>query len=102
MAARAKRVVLDESWREKIQTSMLINRLTENANGNLPAELTAGQIKSIEILLRKSAPDLQAVTISGDPDNPLLAVVASAGASLGNKLARIVAARDSDPSKPTD
>lgn len=72
MAARTRRVSLDESWREKIQTSMLINRLTQNANGELETELTTGQLKSIEILLRKSAPDLQAVTISGDEDNPLV------------------------------
>lgn len=63
---------MDESWREKIQTSMLINRLTANANGELPTELTTGQLKSIEILLRKSAPDLQAITIIGDSESPLV------------------------------
>ncbi len=58
MAARKRRVELDDSWREKIQTSMLINRLNQNALGKLESEMTAGQLKSAEILLRKTIPDL--------------------------------------------
>jgi hypothetical protein len=45
--------------REKIQTSQLINRLQDNAIGE--ENMTAGQIRSAEILLRKSVPDLQAI-----------------------------------------
>ncbi len=60
MAARKRRVELDDSWREKIQTSMLINRLNQNALGKLESEMTAGQLKSAEILLRKTIPDLSA------------------------------------------
>ena len=48
----------DQRTRDKIQTSQLINRLQDNALGVLPAELTQGQIKSIEILLKKRLPDL--------------------------------------------
>jgi hypothetical protein len=62
---------LSAEWREKIKISMLINRLQENAFNELPTELTAGQLKSIEILLRKSLPDLANVQISGDEDKPL-------------------------------
>lgn len=32
-------------------------------------------MKAIEILLRKTLPDLAAVTVSGDPDQPLKMVI---------------------------
>ncbi len=38
---------------------MLINRLNDNAFGKI--ELTASQLKSIEILLKKTVPDLKAI-----------------------------------------
>ena len=49
--------------RERIQTSMLINRLEDHAVGKV--ELTTTQVRSIEILLKKSLPDLQSVELSG-------------------------------------
>lgn len=61
----------DQQCRSAIQTSQLINRLQANALGDLEPELSAGRIKSIETLLKKTIPDLQAITISGDEDNPL-------------------------------
>jgi hypothetical protein len=67
---------------------MLINRLQDNALGKI--ELTDGQRKSIEILLRKSAPDLQAVTISGDAENPLV-ILEAASKQLDAKFARAIA-----------
>lgn len=60
----------DQRTREKIRTSQLVNRLEQNAFGEI--ELTQGQIKSIEVLLKKSLPDLSAVTISGDLNAPVL------------------------------
>jgi len=54
--------------RAKIQASQLVNRLTNHAFGEV--ELSATQIKAIEILLRKSVPDLSAITLEGG-DNPL-------------------------------
>ena len=49
----------NDEWRKKIQTSMLVNRLYDNALGKI--ELTQSQQKSIEILLRKLIPDLKAI-----------------------------------------
>lgn len=46
--------------REKIRASQLINRLMENALADEEI-LTAGQIKSAEILIRKVIPDLKQV-----------------------------------------
>lgn len=58
-----------EMVREKIQASQLINVLEDHAlNGT---ELSATRIKAIEILLKKSVPDLSAVQVSGDADSPL-------------------------------
>lgn len=66
MAARL-RPLHSEQVRAKIQTSQLINRLTEHALGEI--ELSATQVRSIEVLLKKSIPDLQSVTIEGTGDN---------------------------------
>lgn len=58
--------------RAKIQTSQLINRLENHALGKL--DLSQTQIKAIEVLIRKTLPDLSAVTLSGDDKNPLKTV----------------------------
>lgn len=64
-----------ENIRARIQTTQLINRLQNYAlglkepnapDGDAPAEIDAGRLKAIEILLRKSLPDLQAITIDGN------------------------------------
>lgn len=77
MAARTRKIQHDDRTREKIRTSQLINRLHDHVFGqpegeNVKAvEVTQTQMKAIEILLRKSLPDLSAVTLSGDADNPI-------------------------------
>ena len=45
--------------RERIQTSMLINRLEDHMLGKV--ELSTTQVRSAEILLKKSLPDLQSI-----------------------------------------
>jgi hypothetical protein len=67
--------------RAKIKTSQLVNRLqdfaldgTDAKTGN-QIEIDGPRLKAIEILLRKSLPDLSAITISGDSENPLLAII---------------------------
>jgi hypothetical protein len=56
--------------RDKIQAGLLVERLTECALGSL--ELTSQQMKAIEILLKKSVPDLSSVELTGDADAPVL------------------------------
>lgn len=68
MAARINRSH-DEKTRLKIQTSQLVNRLQSFANGEV--ELTRDQIKAIEVLLKKSLPDLSTISLTGDADNPI-------------------------------
>ena len=63
MAARLHARHQDEI-RAKIQTSQLLNRLSDHAHGIV--ELSQTQIKAIEILLKKSMPDLSAVEHTGE------------------------------------
>lgn len=68
MAARMNKLHQDDV-RAKIQASQLINVLQNHAlNGT---ELANSRIKAIEVLLRKSVPDLSAITLSGDSESPL-------------------------------
>jgi len=70
MAARLRQNHQDEV-RAKIQASQLINVLQNHALATDDRELSSSRLKAIEILLRKSIPDLSAVTVGGDEDNPL-------------------------------
>lgn len=63
MAARLLKRQADRT-RDAIQTSQLINRLTDHALGEV--ELSATQVRAIEVLLRKTLPDLQAIEHTGD------------------------------------
>lgn len=63
-----------EDVRQKIQASQLINVLQNHALTE-GSDISMSRMKAIEILLRKSLPDLSAVTVSGDAENPLVAGV---------------------------
>lgn len=70
MAGRPMNKLHQEDVRSKIQASQLINVLQKHAlNGD--GEISQSRMKAIEILLRKSVPDLSAVTLSSDESNPL-------------------------------
>jgi hypothetical protein len=72
MAKKSKvAMLLADEWRTRIEVGKLITRLQRNANDELDKEMTAGQLKSAELLLRKALPDLSAVTVSGDKDAPI-------------------------------
>ena len=77
-----------EQTRLAIKTTQLVKRLQFYALGEIdpahkakdgeeakPVELDSGKLKAIEILLRKALPDLQAVTVSGDSENPIVSVI---------------------------
>ena len=63
-----------EDVRKKIQVSQLLNVLQNHALG-ITEDLSPTRMKAIEILLRKSMPDMASVTISGDQDQPLQHIV---------------------------
>lgn len=73
MAARKLRPQHTDEIRTKIQTSQLLNRLTDHALGKV--ELSSTQVRAIEVLLKKSIPDLQAIQLSGDADNPIATTI---------------------------
>jgi hypothetical protein len=70
MAARTRKIKHDDATRDKIRTSQLVKRLTAHALSEKDPQskkvvmLTATQVRAIEILLRKTLPDLQ--SIQGD------------------------------------
>lgn len=70
MAARTRRIKHDDATRERIRTSQLLNRLHQCGLEDL--ELKNSQVKAIEILLRKSLPDLSNVEISGKGGGPIV------------------------------
>jgi hypothetical protein len=60
MAARKRRGSSEEGWdqsvRDRIQTSMLVNRLTDHVLGK--CDLKPTQVQSAQILLSKTLPNL--------------------------------------------
>ena len=62
--AKRKMLFHPDYVREKIRASQLINRLHKCAFGEI--SLTMTQLRAIEILLRKSIPDLAAAEIRSD------------------------------------
>lgn len=68
MAARINKTTLSKAWREKIRTSMLINRLQNHVAGRI--EMTATQLRAAEVLLKKTLADQQHTTIAGDAESP--------------------------------
>lgn len=55
--------------RDKIQSGLLIEKLQRCALDG--EELTSQQMKAIEILLKKSVPDLSSIELSGDENKPM-------------------------------
>lgn len=64
MAVRPRPGYVNERTREKIKTTVLLNRLQSYANGEI--ELSQGQVKAIDILLKKTLPDLTDVRMEVD------------------------------------
>lgn len=63
MAARIRKVELTETWKSKIQASVLGLRLYRHALGEV--EMSQTQIKAADILLRKLVPDLARHEVTG-------------------------------------
>jgi len=58
--------------RDKIRASKILQRLEADALGELDPPMTAQQIRSAEITLKKVIPDLQSITLGGDEKNPIV------------------------------
>ena len=62
--------------RAKIQVGQLLKTLQKQADGDIP-DLSAPRIKAIEILLRKSLPDLSSVELTGAGGGPVRVIASS-------------------------
>lgn len=69
MATRLRTMHQDDV-RAKIQTSQIINRLTDHIDGKV--ELSASQVTAAMGLLKKTLPDLSSVELRGNDDNPVV------------------------------
>jgi len=69
MASTKRNAMLIEEARQKIKTTQLINRLQDHGLGTI--EMSSTQVKAVEILLRKSVPDLATVTHQGPDEGPV-------------------------------
>ena len=76
MAAR-KHLSHSDKTRERIKTSMLINRLTSFVEGTV--ELTPAQVTAALGLMKKTLPDLQAVQHEGELDHKVVGEVVFRG-----------------------
>lgn len=63
--------------RRKIQASQLVNVLQDHALG-ADGEISISRLKAIEILLRKSLPDLSAIQLDDGKDGPSVAEIVRA------------------------
>ena len=70
--------------RLKIQASQLVNVLQDHALGKTK-ELSDTRIKAINILLRKSIPDLQSIELKGDGGGPVQSVMRVELVPMGKK-----------------
>lgn len=72
MAARKERpnrAHANDKCRERIKTSLLLNKLEDHILTN--SDLSPTQIKAAEILLKKTLPDLKQLEHIGNPDKPV-------------------------------
>jgi hypothetical protein len=69
--AKRKQLFHPDDVKAKIQTSQLINRLTEHALSDAPI-MDASQVNAAKALIAKTIPDLKAIEHSGDAENPLV------------------------------
>lgn len=73
MAARTRSATkpgtMPQQWRDRIQASMLVNRLTDHVKGDV--ELSPSQVTAGLGLLKKAIPDLAALQVSGPDNGPL-------------------------------
>ena len=67
--ANIEKLHKNDKRRQRIQATKLIDRLHEAALGK--EELSLARIRCIEILLKKTLPDLATVQIVGDENRPL-------------------------------
>ena len=77
MPARTRKIRHDQDTRAKIQTSQLVKRLTDHILGKI--KLEPSQVSAINILLRKTIPDLAStdLTVKGELEQHIIGLVSA-------------------------
>lgn len=86
--------------RDKIKNSNILNALVEHVEGN--REMSGSQVTAGLGLLKKIMPDLQAVTLGGDPDNPIKTEEVGAGQAKLAAFLESYAERSGTTSEPAE
>lgn len=73
MAARINKPNHEEKTKNLIRASQLLNRLNAFVNGE--CELSPAQVNAARIVIGKEIPDLKALEVSGDSENPIKIVM---------------------------
>ncbi len=69
MAARIRKLSIDDRTKLRIQTSQIVNRLENHIFGEIKMEPSA--VTAALGLLKKRLPDLAATTFEGNADKPI-------------------------------
>jgi hypothetical protein len=72
MAARKEKINHDDKTKRLIRASQLLNRLNQFAIGEI--EMTQAQVNAARIVIGKVVPDLKAIEVRGNEDQPLVHV----------------------------
>lgn len=93
-AGRPMNRLHQDDVRKKIQAGQLIKTLQDHALDGI-GEITPTRMKAIEILLRKSLPDLSSVEVTGANGGPIESEsTINVGSLPTDVLAQIMAAKD--------
>jgi hypothetical protein len=69
MAARKRKVVLTDDWKQNIRASMIMNRLSDHIDGKV--DMSSTQINAAKIVLGKILPDLARSELTGMDGAPI-------------------------------
>ena len=69
MPARKKRLVLSDTWKDKIRAGVIMQRLLGHVNGKV--DMTSTQVKAADILLKKIVPDVARTEHVGEDGGPV-------------------------------
>lgn len=108
MAATKKKLTKSQqdNVRAAIQTTQLVKRLQcfaleeKDAAGH-DVEIDAGRLRAIEVLLRKSLPDLQAIQVTGKDEGPIETKEVGQGAAKLAAFLGTIAERSGNTGEPS-
>lgn len=73
MAARKRKITLNDNWKDRIRAGVLMERLLGHVEGT--NDMTQTQIKAADILLRKIVPDLARTEMTGKDEGPVEMII---------------------------